>query len=129
MNKNEIKNQDTKWLEIIVDKKLEEFKKQMEKLHETDHFHIKYLSRIETLYLVKEIINDPIKVDMNPVQGEIYRLLIGEICALHSELNLSSRSYLRDLGKPILRLLMFLSNPNLSEISIAKLSKYPMESL
>jgi hypothetical protein len=61
MNKNEIKNQDTKWLEIVIHKKFKEFKKQMEKLHETDHFHIKYLGRIETLYLVKEILNDPIK--------------------------------------------------------------------
>ena len=65
------------------------------------------------LQLPELIINDPIKVDMNPVQGEIYQLLIGEICNLYSELNLSSRSYLRDLGKPILRLLMFLSNPSL----------------
>ena len=65
------------------------------------------------LGLPELIINEPIKVQMNPIQSEIYQLLIGEICALHSELNLSSRAYLRDLGKPILRLLMFLSNPSL----------------
>jgi hypothetical protein len=65
------------------------------------------------LGLPELIINEPTKVHMNPIQSEIYQLLIGEICALHSELNLSSRAYLRDLGKPILRLLMFLSNPSL----------------
>jgi hypothetical protein len=47
-------------LEKVLDKKIIEFKHQMlEKLKHGDDFHERYVGRIETLYLVKEIINNP----------------------------------------------------------------------
>tara|TARA_R110000744_G_scaffold33645_4_gene78965 strand:+ start:255 stop:452 length:198 start_codon:yes stop_codon:yes gene_type:complete len=47
----------------VIDKKIIEFKHQMlEKLTHGDDFHERYVGRIETLYLVKEIINNPSQV-------------------------------------------------------------------
>jgi len=47
-------------IEKVIDKKIIEFKHQMlEKLKYGDDFHERYVGRIETLYLVKEIINNP----------------------------------------------------------------------
>lgn len=44
----------------VLDKKIIEFKHQMlEKLKYGDDFHERYVGRIETLYLVKEIMNNP----------------------------------------------------------------------
>ena len=40
-----------------IDKKISEFKNQMKTLKHGDDFHERYIGRIETLYLVKEIMN------------------------------------------------------------------------
>jgi len=48
-------------LEIIIDKKLDEFKKYEKTLERGDDFQERYVGRIETLYLVKEILRSPRK--------------------------------------------------------------------
>ena len=46
-------------IEKVIDKKISEFKDQMLGLKHGGDFHERYVGRIETLYLVKEIMNNP----------------------------------------------------------------------
>ena len=58
------------------------------------------------------IISDPpIQVEMNPTQALVHKFLKGDIIKEITKHSLTDKSHLRNIGKPILRLLMFLSNP------------------